>query len=76
VSESDWSSDYEEFVEKNGRSDAQKEEKTRETAHRPTIPSKRNNHFIHFTDVFRSRLLLVIFGVQSLCGWNLRLRRR
>jgi hypothetical protein len=44
VSESDWSSDYEEFVEKNDRNDPQKEEKTRETTPRPTIPSKYRLH--------------------------------
>jgi hypothetical protein len=40
VSESDWSSDYEEFVEKKDRTDPQTEEKPRETTPRPTIPSK------------------------------------
>jgi hypothetical protein len=44
VSESDWSSDYEEFVEKNDRNDPQTEEKTRETTPRPTIPSKYRLH--------------------------------
>ena len=44
VSESDWSSDYEEFVEKKDRGDPQTEEKTRETTPRPTIPSKYGLH--------------------------------
>jgi hypothetical protein len=44
VSESDWSSDYEEFVEKKDRNDPQTEEKTRETTPRPTIPSKYRLH--------------------------------
>jgi hypothetical protein len=44
VSESDWSSDYEEFVEKKDRNDPQTEEKTRETTPRPIIPSKYRLH--------------------------------
>jgi len=57
VSESDWSSDYEEFVE-NDATDRKGEEKRKEAKPRLTMPSE--TFYLHyFTDAYKCRRLFL-----------------